>query len=208
MLNNVLQFIKKHKIFAVIRDNKRDRILKSVYALLEGGIKIIEVSMLSHDALNIIRTLKDEGVFVGAGTVMDKIMASRVIEAGAKYIVSPHIDESVIRIALDNKIIVSSGCVTPNEVVRANSLGVNLIKIFPAHGFGGVTYLKSLIEIFPEIKFMPTGGVNIDNINEYFSIGVFAVGISSSLLPKALTETERYDDIKSIAQKYVSILKS
>ena len=208
MLNNTFQIIKKHKIFAVIRDNKRDRIFKTVDALLEGGIKIIEISMLCSDAIYIINKLQKQGVFVGAGTVMNEKMANQVMDAGVKYIVSPHIDEMIIKTALDNNIFVSSGCVTPNEIVRANNLGVNLVKIFPAHGFGGVTYLKSLIEIFPGINFMPTGGVNMDNINDYFSIGVTAVGMSSSILPKLLVEDEKYEDIKLLAQRYVFMLSA
>jgi len=208
MLNNTFQFIKTHKIFAVIRNSNKDRALKSAYALLEGGIKIIEISMLSSDAVNTINKLQKDGVFVGAGTVMNEKMANQVVDAGARYIVSPHIDENIIRTAINNNIYVSSGCVTPNEIVRANNLGVNLIKIFPANGFGGVTFLKSLIEIFPEINFMPTGGVNMDNINEYFNVGVTAVGMSSSLIPKSLVDNEMYDDIKTLAHRYISILKT
>ena len=203
MIHTSLQYIKKHKIFAVIRTDQQEKALKTSFALLESGINIVEISLLTSKAIDVISHLSKKGVFVGAGTVMNDDMAKEVIDAGAKFIVSPYINKNIIETAIKNNIFVSSGCVTPNEIMNAYQLGVHLIKIFPAHGFGGVKYLKSLIDIFPHIPFMPTGGVNLDNVSEYFKIGVTAVGISTALMPSNLVDEHRFNEIKNIASQYI-----
>ncbi len=201
------EIIQKYKIIAVIRTDQKDEALNAAHALLEGGIKIIEISLLTPDGLDAISKLKDEDVFVGAGTVMNKEMALQAVKSGAKFIVSPYINEQVIRVGLKNNVLVSAGCVTPNEIIRAKDLGVHLIKIFPAHGFGGVEYLKSLMDVFPKISFMPTGGVNEANLSDYLKIGVTAVGMSSSLTPKEDLSNRNYEKLTQNAREICRIIQ-
>ncbi len=202
-----LQVVQNYKVFAVIRTEQKREALNVAHALLEGGIKIIEISLLTPDGAEVISKLSEEGVFVGAGTVMNADMALQVIKSGGKFIVSPYINEQVVRLGLDHNILVSAGCVTPNEIIRARDLGVDLIKIFPAHGFGGVDYLKSLIDIFPGISFMPTGGVNEQNLPDYLRIGVTAVGMSSSLIPKVDLRNRDYKKLTQNAKRICRIIQ-
>lgn len=205
-IENVQSFIFQEKIFVVIRDSSYNRALKTAYILREAGINLIEVSLLTQNSFQLIETLRKDNIFVGVGTAMDSIMAKDSINSGAQFIISPHIDEEIILLARKNNVFVSSGAVTPNEIVNANRKGSDLIKVFPAHGFGGVSYLKSLIDIFPTIHFMPTGGVNEENISDYFNIGVKAVGISTSILDPVLLKKEEFGKIKDKAKKILKLI--
>ncbi len=204
MINKNIKLIQKYKVFAVIRAENTKQALDLSYALLEGGINIIEISLLTPKPYNVISKLKKDDVFIGAGTVMDSNMAIQAIDAGSQFIISPFTDRDIIKTAIKQNIIVASGCLTPTEIIYANKLGANFIKIFPAHSLGGVSYLKSLIDIFPHIPFMPTGGVNLTNLNDYFSVGVMAVGMSSALLDK--DTLANYDSIKNRAKQCTSII--
>ncbi len=201
------EIIRKYKVMAVIRTGQEEEAFDIAHALLEGGIKIIEISLLTPNGSQVISKLSEETVFVGAGTVMNDEMALQAVESGARFIVSPYINEQVIRIGLEYNVLVSAGCVTPNEIIRARDLGVHLIKIFPAHGFGGVDYLKSLMDIFPGISFMPTGGVNKGNLSDYLKIGVTAVGMSSSLIPKEYLNHKNYEKLTQNAKEICRILQ-
>ncbi len=205
-MNDILRYISTHKIIAVIRDANFQSALKTCYTLIEGGIKIIEISLLTKNAFKIINKLRKENIFVGAGTIQNENEAQQVIDAGSLFNVSPYIDEKIIKLSLNNNIVASAGCVTPNEINLARKLGVHIYKIFPAHAFGGLKYLKSLIDIFPDLQFMPTGGVNIDNFIEYIKIGVFSVGMSESLIPKRFIDTQDFDKIKENANHFVKLL--
>lgn len=202
----VQSIIYKEKLFVVVRDENEKRAEESVYSLLEVGIKLIEISLLTKNAFQLIEKLSKKNIFAGVGTAMDLDMVKKSIDCGAKFIISPHFDPEIVQYSIQNDILVSSGAVTPTEIVNAKNAGTHLIKVFPAHGFGGTSYLKSLIEVFPDFDFMPTGGVNESNIKQYFDIGVKAVGVSGAILDKNLLEENRFKEIQERAKKLIEQL--
>ena len=176
--------IKMEKLVAVVRAESKEQGLDIADAVTKGGIKLIEVTMTVPGALDIIRELsekyKDTDVVIGAGTVLDSQTARMVILAGGEFVVSPMLSEETIRLCNRYKIAVIPGIMTVKEAVEALELGADILKIFP-----GNAYSPSIISAFtgplPQASFMPTGGVDTDNVCEWLKAGAVAVGTGSSL---------------------------
>ena len=140
-------------------------------ALLAGGIDVMEITLRTAAAMESIKTVAEQcpDMLVGAGTVVNVEQAKAVVAAGAKFIVSPGFDEELVKWCVDNDITVAPGCVTPSEIMGALKLGVNVVKFFPANVYGGLNAMKNLSAPFGNVKFIPTGGVNGQNIGEYMA---------------------------------------
>lgn len=138
-------------------------------ALLAGGIDVMEITLRTAAAMDSIKVVSEQcpEMLVGAGTVVNIDQAKAVVEAGAKFIVSPGFDAELVQWCLDHDITVTPGCVTPTEIMAALKLGVNVVKFFPANVYGGLSAMKNLSAPFGNVKFIPTGGVNGQNIGEY-----------------------------------------
>ena len=138
-------------------------------ALLAGGIDVMEITLRTAAGLDSIRAVAEScpEMLVGAGTVLTLEQAKSVVETGAQFIVSPGFDPEMVRWCVENEITVTPGCVTPTEIMSALRLGVDGVKFFPANVYGGLTAMKSLSAPFGSVKFIPTGGVNGENIGEY-----------------------------------------
>jgi 2-dehydro-3-deoxyphosphogluconate aldolase/(4S)-4-hydroxy-2-oxoglutarate aldolase len=152
--------------------------------LLESGIGVVEVTMNSADAAGTIRRLAGtyEGrLAVGAGTVLDADQAAAAVEAGAEFLVTPHVDESVAAAARRMKVPLIPGALTPTEILRAWRAGAPIVKLFPAVTVGPA-YLRQLRGPLPEIPLLPTGGVSVENTAEFIAAGAVAVGVGGALL--------------------------
>lgn len=138
-------------------------------ALLAGGIDVMEITLRTAAGLDAIRAVAAEvpEMLVGAGTVLTQEQARAVVDAGGKFIVCPGFDEVLVKWCVDNGITITPGCVTPTEIMAAMKLGLNVLKFFPANVYGGLPAMKALSGPFGGIKFIPTGGVNGQNIGEY-----------------------------------------
>ena len=171
-------------------------------ALLAGGISCIEVTFRSAAAEEGIEVLsKLPGLLVGAGTIRSVEQARAAQRAGARFIVSPGLREDVVRYALDEGIAVTPGVCTPSEVELALDLGVDVLKFFPAEPFGGVGTLKALGAVYPDVPFMPTGGINAKNMLEYLALeNVLCCGGSWLAEAKTLTD-RRFDEIERRARE-------
>lgn len=148
-------------------------------ALLAGGINVMEITLRTAAALESIRTVAKEcpDMVVGAGTVLNATQAKDVVDAGAKFIVSPGFDEETVKWCIEKEINVTPGCVTPTEIMAARKLGLRVVKFFPANVYGGLNAIKNLAAPFTDMQFIPTGGVNTENIAEFTaSPAIFAVG--------------------------------
>lgn len=195
-------------VVAVIRAESKEQGIKIVDAVKKGGIKALEITMTVPGAIDIIKELsevyKDEDVIIGAGTVLDPETARACILAGAKYIVSPMLNPEVIRLCNRYRIPVMPGIMTVKEAVEALELGAEVLKVFPGNAFG-----PSIISAFkgpvPQGNFMPTGGVNLDNIKDWIKAGAVAVGTGSDLTKGA--KTGDYDLITETAAKFVAEVK-
>ncbi len=179
------EFVRKNKVIAVIRAGSYNEAKTFAESCIEGGIKIIEVTQTFDNAEKLISTLtRFDNVLVGAGTVLDLDTAKEVAEQGAKFIVSPHTDSEIIRYSKENSIFVVSGALTSSEIVNAIKLGADMVKIFPVSAVGGASYIKAIKEPLPNVDIMVTGGVNLNNIKDYFKEGIAAAGMVSAFLGK------------------------
>jgi 2-dehydro-3-deoxyphosphogluconate aldolase/(4S)-4-hydroxy-2-oxoglutarate aldolase len=182
---NLMDGVREHKVFAVIRAEHSGRALEFAKACIEGGIKLIEITFSFAEAETVIRGLsKENGIFVGAGTVLNLDMAKVAVNSGAKFIVSPHTDKQIISYAKSNNLMVASGALTSNEILTAWNLGADMVKVFPVKSVGGASYIKAIKEPLPFIEIMTTGGVTVENFHEFLQAGATAVGLSSTLTGK------------------------
>ncbi len=210
-------FMKKYEIVneivesgvvAVIRAESKEQGKKIIEAVKAGGIKALEITLTVPGAVDIIRELveeyKDEEVIIGAGTVLDPESARACILAGAKYIVSPYFDPETVKICNRYAVPVMPGVMTPREAVMALEAGVDILKVFPAEAFG-----PSIIGAFkgplPQGNYMPTGGVDLDNVKDWIAKGAVAVGVGSVLTKGA--KTGDYENVTATARKFVEAVK-
>jgi 2-dehydro-3-deoxyphosphogluconate aldolase/(4S)-4-hydroxy-2-oxoglutarate aldolase len=181
----------KHKAIPVLRGSSADAVLSLAHVLLEEGFTTLEVTFTVPNAERVIRELSRlEGVLIGAGTVLNAGDFERAVASGAGFVVSPGLTLLLSGAARVSDVPFLPGVLTPSEVMRALELGFEHLKLFPGE-LGGVAHLKSLRAPFPGVAFMPTGGVNVDNLEPWVSAGAFAVGIGSSLVGDGQAEGVR-----------------
>jgi 2-dehydro-3-deoxyphosphogluconate aldolase/(4S)-4-hydroxy-2-oxoglutarate aldolase len=188
----ILSQITVHKIVAILRGIQADDVLKITGALCDGGIKIIEVTLNSPNALLAIEQLNSaygNQLLVGAGTVLDISGAKAAIAAGAKFLISPNVDIAVIRAAKDAGILSIPGAFTPTEIITAHNNGADIVKVFPAPD---AAYIKNILAPLNHIRLMPTGGINLTNIKAFKDAGATAFGIGSSLVNNQSIIDEAY----------------
>jgi len=162
--------------------------LRAVEAVLEGGISIFEITMTVPDALSVIATLSarlGNRALVGAGTVLSAEDARACIDAGARFIVSPGLDVPTIQVARAAGVPVMPGALTPTEVITAWKAGADMVKIFPCSAVGGAKYIRALRGPLPQVRLLPTGGVNATTAADYIAAGASALGVGSELVDVA-----------------------
>lgn len=189
---STLSQITVHKIVAILRGIQADDVLKIAGALCDGGVKIIEVTLNSPNALLVIEQLNSaygNQLLVGAGTVLDVSDAKAAIAAGAKFLISPNVDIAVIKAAKNAGILSIPGAFTPTEIVTAHNNGADIVKVFPAPD---AAYIKNILAPLNHIKLMPTGGINLTNIKSFKDAGATAFGIGSSLVNNQSIIDETY----------------
>ena len=170
----------------VVIDDAKDAV-HTANAMISGGIDVMEITFRTAAAPEAIKNVAEHcpHMLVGAGTILNLEQCKQAIEMGAKFIVSPGFDKDVVAYCIENDIPVTPGCVTPTEITAAVNMGLRVIKFFPANIYGGLNAMKNLAGPFPQVKFLPTGGINTDNIKEYLSAPfIHAVG-GSWVCPKA-----------------------
>ncbi len=172
-------------------------------ALLAGGIDVMEITFRTEAAGAAIEAAAKEcpEMTVGAGTVLNAEQCRTAIEAGAEFIVSPGFNGAVVEYCRQHETAVVPGCVTPTEIMQAIDAGLDTVKFFPAESFGGLKTMKALQAVFKQIRFIPTGGINADNLNEYLSASalVYAVG-GSWICTAADIAAKNYDRITELAK--------
>lgn len=204
-----LQRVLESGLVSIIRARSSDQLVNVARALYEGGIHVIEVTFTVPDALQILRDVQRElgdRILLGAGSVLDAETARAAILAGAEFIVSPVVNRDVIELCNRYDKVVMPGAFTPTEVVQAWQAGADVVKIFPAD-VGGPAYLKSLHGPLPQVRLMPTGGVNLETLGDFMQAGACAVGLGSALVEKQAVESGDMDRIRSLAGQYVARMR-
>lgn len=167
------------QVIPVVVINDEKETIEILSKLREGGINCAEITFRTACAKEAIAigTKAFEDMNIGAGTVINAEQAKSAVQAGAKFIVSPGFSDEVARYCTDEKIPYYPGCVTPTEIMRALSYGLNVVKFFPAGVYGGLKAMKALSAPFPQVRFIPTGGVDLSNLKEYLDFDkAYAVG--------------------------------
>lgn len=179
----VIQRILDEKVFAVLRLQHTEQIELIVESLISGGITIIEITMNSRKAEETIyRIAKDfPAVLIGAGTVIGVEAATRAVESGAKFLVSPVTDLDMLAVAEQVGVASMAGALTPTEAWQAAQAGSDFVKLFPLAGLGP-HYLRAMRGPLPDIRYVPTNGVTVENVAEWFEAGAAAVGIGTPLV--------------------------
>ena len=197
-------------VIAVIRAKRADQALPIAEPLITGGVIAVEITMTTPDAINAIRNasakLGDRGL-LGVGTVLDAKTCRAAIEAGAQFVVSPICRPEIAKAANELQKPVMLGAYTPTEAQLAYESGSDFIKIFPADGLGP-NYIKALRAPLPHLKIVPTGGVDLKTIGEFFKAGCAAAGAGSSLVSKAILDTDDWSTLTKVAAEFAQAAKS
>jgi 2-dehydro-3-deoxyphosphogluconate aldolase/(4S)-4-hydroxy-2-oxoglutarate aldolase len=197
-------------LLAVIRGPSVDLTLKMVEALVAGGVYGIEITYTTPNAAEVVQSLDaqfGDQIVLGMGTLTEPEQAAEAQSAGAQFLVSPHCEPELAQAMGATGLGVMIGALTPSEVVQARKLGSDVVKIFPG-SVGGPDYMKALRGPFPDIPMMPTGGVDADNLHDWFAAGAFAVGAGSALCPTDWAKAGRFADITERARDFVAALQA
>lgn len=205
--------LKKAGVVAVIRARNADEAVSVAVALAAGGVVAAEVTFTTAGAADAIRALKarhdagdlPESFVLGAGTVVYRAQAEEAVEAGARYLVSPHLALPVADVAQQRKVAFLPGALTPGEVFAAREAGGDVVKVFPAARMGA-SYLKDLRGPYPTIPLMPTGGVTAENLHEWLAAGAVAVGTGSDLVDAKAVAAGDWGALTERARRYAYAL--
>lgn len=198
-MKNIVSLIENFKIVPVVTVQRTEDAENIFGALINGGLPVAEVCFRTGCAEEAIRSAVKTypQMLVGAGTVINAEQCRGALAAGAKFIVSPGFSEEVATVCTDKGVLYLPGVITPTEIMKALSFGLTYLKFFPAENFGGLNMIRALSAAFPQVRFMPTGGISAENIKEYLSFPqIFACG--GSWMMKG-TSREMEDKIRHAA---------
>jgi 2-dehydro-3-deoxyphosphogluconate aldolase/(4S)-4-hydroxy-2-oxoglutarate aldolase len=187
-----------------------DKVRAVVDAIAEGGVRTLEVTMTVPGAVELIAQLAPTlpaGFVLGAGTVLDAETVARVVDAGARFIVSPVFRPAVIAACHARGVAAMPGCFTPTEILEAWDAGADIVKVFPATALGP-SYLKDVRAPLPQVKLMPTGGVTLDNAGEWIRAGAVAVGVGTALLDAKAIAAGDYRVLRANAERIVASVRA
>ena len=194
-------------IVPVVRAASADLAIQAVEAIRRGGILAAEITMTVPGAIRALEKLADrfgDSMLLGAGTVLDAETARASILAGAEFLVSPNRRTATIEMAKRYSKSVYPGALTPTEVLEAWEAGADAVKVFPCGNMGGAKYIKALKGPYPQIDMVPTGGVSLETIGDFFKAGACAVGVGGELVDGALMKQGRFDVIEERAKQFLA----
>lgn len=208
----VIKTLKEAKIIAIVRGVEGEKILPACEALYKGGIKCVEVTfnqsseLGNKDTFDAIKTLTEnfgDKMCIGSGTVMSVEQVELAVKAGAKFIISPNFDKDVVKRTVELGAVSIPGVLTPTEIADCFKAGASFAKVFPA-GEIGLEYLKAIKAPISHIPMLAVGGVSLDNMKNFFAIGIEGVGVGSSLVDKALINESKFDELTELARRFVN----
>ena len=196
-------------IVPVIRATSGKEAMLAAEAVSEGGISIVEITMTVPGAVEVIRELSKTttGLLVGAGTVLDADSARKCADAGAQFLVTPALDVPTVEFAVQQKILIMAGALSPTEIVKAWKSGADFVKVFPCGQVGGAKYIKAIKGPLPQIPLVPTGGVNLNTAAEFIEAGAAALGVGSELVQSEALKQGNKQLIVENASKFLRIVK-
>lgn len=211
----ILKLIPEQGMLPLYFNKSEEVSINILHALYAAGIKTIEYTNRGEAALKNFARLRQicdkelGGMYLGVGTIKDAASAQAFIDAGADYIISPGLVEDAIEVADKNNVFWLPGCMTPTEIIKAEQLGAKIIKLFPGNMLGPA-FMSSIKTLFPNLLFMPTGGVELttESIGGWFKAGVCAVGMGSQLISNAVMDGEKYAELTEATKKALEIVNA
>lgn len=198
----IIDELKSIGVVAVIRGKSQEEAKGYIEACLRGGLRALELTYSIPNVTELIEEYRyNENALIGVGSVLNGKMAKDAIIAGAKYVVSPGFSEEVNNVCKEMDVVYLPGCMTVSEIMKAMDKGNKMIKLFPGESFGP-KYVKAIKAPIPNVEIMPTGGVSLDNIEEWFENGVACVGAGSSLFKGSL------EDVENRAKEFIEKIKA
>ncbi|MGI5896302.1 MAG: bifunctional 4-hydroxy-2-oxoglutarate aldolase/2-dehydro-3-deoxy-phosphogluconate aldolase [Oscillospiraceae bacterium] len=201
----IFEQISKIGIVPVIKIDDADKALPLAGALIKGGLPVAEVTFRTDEAAEAISRIAEKypEMLVGAGTVLTTAQVDSAVKAGAKFIVAPGFNPSIVKYCQEKGVPMIPGCSSPTDIEAALELGLDTVKFFPAEAAGGLAMIKAMSAPYGNVKFMPTGGISPKNLNEYLSFSKIVACGGSWMVTDALLKEERYDEITALAQQAV-----
>ena len=200
-----IQLIRETGIIAIMRTKSSDQLIAAAEAIHQGGVQVIEVTMNTPGALEVITAASKRfggEVLFGAGTVLDQDTAKAAIRAGAEFIVAPTLNLEVIELCFRLNIPVMPGCFTPTEMQTAWEAGADFVKLFPAE-VGGPAMVKAILAPLPQLQIVPVGGVDLNNAAAFMRSGAAALGVGSSLINEKLLESADFPELTRRAAAFI-----
>ena len=209
-MNKTLEELCSYGVIPVVVLNRTEDAKPLAKALYEGGLKCAEVTFRTDAAQEAIRIMSQEypDMMVGAGTVLTIDQVNRAVSAGAKFIVSPGFDPEIVDYCIKKDIPVVPGCMTPSEVAQGVKRGLEMLKFFPAEQAGGIAMIKAMSAPYTSVRFMPTGGINAKNLEQYLSFGKIAACGGSWMVKADLIDAGDFDKIKELTKEAVELASS
>ena len=204
-MHEVLKQISKIGIVPVIKIENPAKAIPLAKALCDGGLPIAEVTFRTACAKEAIAVIAKEvpQMLVGAGTVLTTQQVDEAVEAGAKFIVSPGLNPTVVKYCVSKNIPITPGCANPSDVEQALECGLEVVKFFPAEAAGGIAMIKAMSAPYGGIKFIPTGGINAKNLNDYLSFGKILACGGSWMVKEDLINNDEFDKITALTKEAV-----
>ncbi len=201
----MIELLTNPGVIAVIRTKRREQVLPVAEALIAGGLTAVEVTLTTPDAIAAIKEVAGEfgnRTLIGVGTVLNPEQCRNALAAGAQFVVTPICKPELADITHTANGIIIMGAYTPTEAQRAHEAGADFVKLFPADGLG-IPYIKALRAPLPHLRIVPTGGVDLNNIAEFFKAGCPAVGVGSSLITRQILETNDWPELTRRTAEFV-----
>nr|MBP3598795.1 bifunctional 4-hydroxy-2-oxoglutarate aldolase/2-dehydro-3-deoxy-phosphogluconate aldolase [Eubacterium sp.] len=205
-MNDTLVKLSQIGIVPVVALNRIEDARPLAKALCDGGLPCAEVTFRTDCAEEAIRIMATEfpEMFIGAGTVLTTEQVDRAVNAGAKFIVSPGLNPEVVKYCVDKNIPVTPGCANPSDIEQALAFGLDVVKIFPAEAIGGLKLIKSMAAPYVNMKFMPTGGINAKNLNDYLAFDRIIACGGSWMVSGDLINAGKFDEITALTKEAVN----
>lgn len=202
---SISDVLKQNRIIPVIKIDNVEDTLPLLRGIKEGGIKIAEITYRTACAKEAITLAIQnfDDMIIGAGTIINVNQAIEAISLGVKFVVSPGLDEETAKYCREKNVPYFPGCISPTEIMKAINLGIEIVKFFPAENYGGLKTIKSLSAPFPQLRFMPTGGININNLKEYLSFEKIVACGGSWMVKGDLIKNKKFDKIKELSREAV-----
>lgn len=216
MKSEVISAIENYKLIAILRGVPQEKLISVAEALYKGGIRLMEITYSADGRISDEDTAASIGMlsqhmrgkmYIGAGTVLTEKQVALTKEAGGLFIISPNTDEKVIRATAQQGLVSIPGALTPTEIVNAHNAGADFVKLFPAADFG-IKYVKAVTAPLSHIKLLAVGGVDENNIPDFFKAGVRGFGIGTNIIDKKMIAEENYEGIAQLAKKYVQAVEN